>query len=314
MSVEGKIVEELVREVVALRSRLEALERVEKKGPLIDADTVDGFHAKQSGTDAHVTATDGSGNLSVDGRLLVKKEVGIGTSTCAAPLDIRSSGTGHQIDMRNNYGRIQIFPGFSDSWAYFEAGNPDWNGQINGLKITGVGAQKLGRLHIHALQVYITDSLGLGVPSPAYRLQLSSDSAAKPTTPTWTVICDERTKRPDSIRPYASGLDLIRQLQPLAFRYNGLAGTPDGEEVVGFLPSQLQEVLPSAVRRVRGKLREEDEEEVEILGVNIGELPFILLNALKEVTDRLERLETLAGLERARRAGPEGKEGEGKNG
>jgi hypothetical protein len=57
---------------------------IDGAGP--DADTVDGYHAKTSGADAHVVATDAAGNATISGGL------NVGTATGAGPGDAALSG------------------------------------------------------------------------------------------------------------------------------------------------------------------------------------------------------------------------------
>lgn len=132
-------------------------------------------------------------------------------------------------------------------------------------------------------------NVGIGTPSPAYRLQLSTDSAAKPTTNTWTIASDARLK---TVRgEYEKGLAEICALRPVRYEYNGKGGfAADGAEHISILAQEAQEVFPECVNTFRGKL-EEDGEEVDLLNYNGHAITFALINAIKELKAKIDILE-----------------------
>ena len=90
-------------------------------------------------------------------------------------------------------------------------------------------------------------NLGLGVDQPTYRLQLATNSAAKPGSTTWTIASDARLK--DLVGDYRSGLVEISALRPVRFHYkqdNARSHDP-APEYVGFIAQQAQAVFPEAV-------------------------------------------------------------------
>jgi len=77
-----------------------------------------------------------------------------------------------------------------------------------------------------------TGNVGIGTTSPTAQLELSTDSAKKPTTNTWTIASDARIKT--AIRPFTDGLQVIQEIRPVWYQYNGKAGFPaDGREHIG---------------------------------------------------------------------------------
>jgi hypothetical protein len=125
-------------------------------------------------------------------------------------------------------------------------------------------------------------NLGIGL-LPTYQLQLSIDSAAKPTTNTWTTASDVRLKR--NIKPLVGGLPIINQLNPIEAEYNGLAGMPAGVRVVSFDAAEIRKILPHTVNSFRRKLREEDAQETDILDFNIHEVLHHLVLAVQQLSD-----------------------------
>lgn len=85
-----------------------------------------------------------------------------------------------------------------------------------GMKIDGKG---IGNL---LLQTTNAGNVGIGTTSPNYKLELSTDSAAKSTTNTWNIVSDKRIKK--NITDFEDGLDVVMKLIPRTYQYNGLGG------------------------------------------------------------------------------------------
>lgn len=154
--------------------------------------------------------------------------------------------------------------------------------------------------------------VGIGKNSPDYKLELSSDSAGKPSTNTWTITSDARLKK--DIQPYAKGLSAILQINPVAYKYNGKGGighsrnkkkdwiTNQEVEVdivdtdllsktnVGVIAQDIQAIVPETVSSHKGKLNADDVVETDILDFNSHALTFILINAVKELNAKIESL------------------------
>lgn len=117
--------------------------------------------------------------------------------------------------------------------------------------------------------------------APAHLLDLNTDDAGKPTTSTWTITSDIRTKR--NTRRLEGGLSVIERLEPIESEYNGLADTPNGHRVVSFDPEDLAKVIPTAVSRVRRKLKLEDDKESDVAHINVHEVIFHLVLAVQQL-------------------------------
>ena len=135
------------------------------------------------------------------------------------------------------------------------------------------------------------NNVGIGV-TPSYQLHLSTDSAAKLTTSTWSIISDARIKK--NVEDLQGGLEVIGKLRPISAEFNGLGGTPEGERIVGFLAQELQEILPYTVGSKPGKLREEDLEDTQLLDVNLHECLMHAILAIKQLKAKVEALELAA--------------------
>ena len=129
--------------------------------------------------------------------------------------------------------------------------------------------------------------VGIGI-SPIYLFQLVADAAAKPSTNTWTIASDMRTKR--NVARFEGDIEVIRRHDPRVAEYTGKAGTPEGARVVSFDAAKLREIVPPAVTSVRGKLNPEDGEDTDLLGINTHEIFFHMLRAIQYLDREIERL------------------------
>ncbi len=150
----------------------------------------------------------------------------------------------------------------------------------------------------HAGKVWI------GTTSPSYQLQLSTDSAAKPGTSSWTIASDSRLKT--NISNFNDGLDIINQINPVWFNYNGKAWLPTDKKYVGIIAQDMQKIAPYTINSYKAKLNPQDVKETELLNFNESALNFVMINAIKEqqkqiqdlkkinesLSERLEKLET----------------------
>jgi hypothetical protein len=123
--------------------------------------------------------------------------------------------------------------------------------------------------------------VGIGGIDPAYQLQLSQNSAAKPVSSVWTVPADLRLNK--NTEPFTDGLAVLEKIKPLSFRYNGLAGMPNDAPCIGVIAQEIKDVAPYTVGTFRAKLTERDEAEAELYDFNSHALTFVMINAIKEL-------------------------------
>ena len=135
--------------------------------------------------------------------------------------------------------------------------------------------------------------VGIGTASPGYQLTLSTDSAAKPTSNTWTISSDARVKT--VLGDFTRGLMDIVGLMPKRYRLNGAYGTvDDGREHVSVIAQDVQATWPAMVGEYTHVEKDEEagtETETTLLSLNTNELQWALVNAIKELTARVVALE-----------------------
>jgi hypothetical protein len=105
----------------------------------------------------------------------------------------------------------------------------------------------------------------------------------------WDTTSDARTK--EDVRDLQEGLAELQKIRPIRFQYNGTGGTPKGQEGVGVLAQEIETVLPETVRKVETK--GPPETRIDDLRIfNPSALTFVLINAVKELAERVEALES----------------------
>lgn len=124
-----------------------------------------------------------------------------------------------------------------------------------------------------------------------YQLTLSLDSAAKPSTGTWTVASDSRVKT--NINPYTKGLETILAINPITYDYNGKAGfDPTIIGNIGIIAQDVLNIIPESINTYHAKLNEDDEEKTELYNFDSHALTFILINAIKQLNAEIELLKS----------------------
>ena len=130
--------------------------------------------------------------------------------------------------------------------------------------------------------------VGIGTAGPSYQLELSTDSAAKPSTNTWTISSDARLK--ENIIPYTKGLDALVQINPVTYDYNGKAGFNKIKNNIGIIAQDVLDILPESISTYMTKLNENDENDTELYNFNSHALTYILINAIKELKAEIDIL------------------------
>jgi len=131
--------------------------------------------------------------------------------------------------------------------------------------------------------------------TPSYALHLNTDSAAKPTSNTWTISSDARVK--EVVGPYTRGVADIMALEPKRYRLNGAFGSvDDGREHVSVIAQEAQATWPEMIGTYEHTDKDEDDVETvtELLNLNTNELQWAFVNAIKELATRIATLEQRA--------------------
>lgn len=147
---------------------------------------------------------------------------------------------------------------------------------------------------VYAMTIY-GSNIGIGTQTPGYQLQLSTDSAAKPTSNTWTISSDARVKTISG--SYDRGLSDVIALAPKTYRLNGQYGTvDDGKNHVSIIAQDIEQTWPEMLGSYEHiEIDENTKEEIsrtQLLSLNTNELQWALVNAIKELSARVIALES----------------------
>ena len=138
------------------------------------------------------------------------------------------------------------------------------------------------------------NSVGLTINyagTSAYDLQLAYNSAGKPTSGAWTIVSDARLK--EDVHPFKDGLSVLKQINPIYFKYNGKGRTPKDEYGIGVLAQEVQDVAPYMVGKLEVLKDNNDLNSVEdYLSYNPDALHYITINAVKELDNKVNALQT----------------------
>ena len=122
-------------------------------------------------------------------------------------------------------------------------------------------------------------NVGIGTSAPAFQLHLSTFAAAKAGSPDWIVASDSRLKK--NITDFTDGLDLLKQIRPIWFQYNGQAGIETGEKkFVGIVAQEMEKIAPYTI----GRFTHQDSlgNKTEYLDYDANAVTYILINSVKE--------------------------------
>lgn len=217
--------------------------------------------------------------------------VGIGTSSPATPLHI-ASGVSSSANLARIYAG-SLSSGNSVDMYIGKAASSNESASF-GFHYNSTPTSSYSYMSIYgdAASTGITvtpgGKVGIGARQSTYQLQLSTDSAAKPTTNTWTIASDLRLKTVKG--EYQKGLAELCQVRPIRYEYNGKAGfTADGKEQISILAQELMQVFPECVGTFKGRL-EEDGPEIDLYNYNGHAITFALINAIKELKAEIDIL------------------------
>jgi hypothetical protein len=218
--------------------------------------------------------------------------VGIGTTAPAAKVQIHSTGfSTTPLLVRNSLGinLVEVAESATGN-AYFLIDSSTGTTQIrlttagapsyyNGPSNFGIGTTTPANKLSVTGNADVSGNVGIGLTNPGYQLELSTDSAAKPGTSSWTIASDSRLK--DVSGPFVRGVSALEQIHPIYFRYksDNPLGLPANQEYVGILAQEAKEAVPEAVSTdTRGYLH-----------LTNDAIVWTIMNAVKEIYHRFTK-------------------------
>ena len=203
------------------------------------------------GADQLAISTGGTGRVFVDGT----GEVGIGVpapqdvihakgnSTYAGIIIDNSSATGGSAFCAYRNG-VQKAVFSTDSW---------FTGTVNdNAAIYSADGIKLYTNNSSIAKAIFTSGglLGIGTTSPAYQLEISTDSAGKPSTNTWTIVSDERIKEEIELADLDLCYQAVKNIPLKRFKWKDEVYTAEqvtDRRKLGWIAQDVEAIFPKAV-------------------------------------------------------------------
>ncbi|WP_342087269.1 tail fiber domain-containing protein [Dyadobacter sp. OTU695] len=196
----------------------------------------------------------------------------------------RSSGN------TNSNGNFNTFLGFESGITSVDGSSNTYlgykaDGGASVLNATAIGANAKVTSS-NSLVLGYKANVCIGISAPSFQLHLSTDAAAKAGSPDWTVASDSRLKK--NITDFTDGLDLLQEIKPVWFQYNGKAGIETGDKkFVGIIAQEMQKIAPYTV----GSFTYQDSlgNKTEYLDYDANAVTYILINSVKEQQQVIEQ-------------------------
>ncbi len=218
-------------------------------------------------------------NLTSSGNSFFTGRLGIGTKTPTAPLAVETWGDDYAGTFFNGSAGF----GGASRAIFAQAGN----------FAVGAGTEYAIQADAYsngasAYALYATASC-LSCGGAAWGVYIGSGGAAKPGGGPWSATSDRRVKK--DITPFKEGLNVLRQINPINYTYNGLGEMPEGFKAVGVIAQDVKKIAPYMVTTDYRKLRPTDTEKTPIYMVDPNDFTYMTINAIKELDLRIDGLE-----------------------
>ena len=202
--------------------------------------------------------------------------VGIGTSSPVSVLDVRN-------------GDITLAGGASVVWgsAAYGAGTPTIAGALN----AGNGYLAVfpnGSTSGETIRFAHNGRIGIGTSSPSYQLELSTDSAGKPSTNVWTITSDERIKENIELADLDICYNTVKNLplKKYKWKYYDTNQAPD-KNMLGWIAQDVQQHFPKAVNVSKFKISETESID-DCLNLNSDQINKALYGAVQKMQTLIE--------------------------
>ncbi|WP_157995308.1 tail fiber domain-containing protein [Peristeroidobacter soli] len=225
------------------------------------------------GRDANFSNTTGSWNTGVGVDAIPGVETGMG-----------NTGVGGESGYTENLANQNV-TGSYNTWVGYQSG-PSSPAQHDG--VIGIGYRAKTSKDYQAVlgspaivETLLYGNVGINATNPAATLVVNGNAVNQ--TGVWDVYSDERLKK--DITAFKAGLEVVRQLHPVSFHYNGLEGLSSERPQVGLIAQEVERVAPQMVSIRAG----EEIKDVRVMSPQA--LQYMLINAVQELESRLADIE-----------------------
>ncbi len=133
--------------------------------------------------------------------------------------------------------------------------------------------------------VVVGSEVDLNTVAASYAFQVSGSAFKSEGGDNWNVLSDIRVK--EDVRDLEAGLEELMRIRPVRFCYNGKGGTRRGEQGVGVIGQEIEQVLPEMIQSAPGG-GEFDQDDLRVY--NGSALKYVLVNAVKQLAEQVEEL------------------------
>lgn len=150
----------------------------------------------------------------------------------------------------------------------------------------GIGSLAHSGAWIDCISTDGTTQLPLTIQSNLY---LSTDNVFKPTAGGWLSSSDKRIKK--DIKPYVRGLKEVLGLKPVEFRFNKYSEYNEetrGKINRGLIADDVKKIMPECIGSMKNK------KFGKIKSLDTNPITYAMINAIKELNDKIARLEKAA--------------------
>lgn len=254
-------------------------------------------------------------NSSTRMRIINNGDIGMGTASPLSDLHIQDNGQVAGIIVErvdaNNY--VNLLSGSNGNSFFFAQGQRFSISPSS--SITSTTPNNNNSVFVYGPNWSVAaqrGKMGVGRLSPVEKLDVNGRVRATG----YVTASDKRLK--DNIKDLEYGLEVVKNLRPVSFSYNGKSDIDDKSVHYGLIAQELKELAPEFVEEythVIYELGEGDSQvaigEEKYLQIKDSELKFIVINAVKDLakendelkdqvaqlTNRLERIEALLASE-----------------
>jgi hypothetical protein len=171
--------------------------------------------------------------------------VGIGTASPASPLHVKGSSVFGTVNVQS------LSTNAEASISFYDSADTDADKWVIGKNVGGLSADQFCFFKSVNLAVIDTNgNVGIGTASPSAQLELSTDSAKKPSTNTWTIASDQRLKtnitNADNDRCY----EIVKQVPLKRYTWRSEVyseGQVKDRSKLGWIAQDVEAVFPKAV-------------------------------------------------------------------
>ncbi|MBI4929852.1 MAG: tail fiber domain-containing protein [Bacteroidetes bacterium] len=203
--------------------------------------------------------------------------VGIGTTAPFAKLLIKGAGTNTSTPLLYAINSSGLAAIATDEWTNVVLCQGTGGGVGIGAGSTGAKLYVKGAGSTSSTTAFrIDNSIGTDL------VEVGNDGTTYNISGSWQQFSDIRLKKDTSA--FIDGLNVIKNVHPVFYEYNGKANTETGRKHIGIIAQQIQPFAPYTVDTFMAKLDTSDLTETQLYSFSSGPLLYVTINAIKQLS------------------------------